>query len=226
MNGNTRVTLLVAHRHTMFRQALRAVLTTQGGFDVVAEAGDGKETVEMAERLRPNVAVIDAQLGIISGLEATRLIGLARHHTRVVLLAAFVDDDLILSILRAGASCVLGEADIGELLLAVRVAHEGGAYLSPKLTDRVVQNYMRYASSADEGVPVKELLSIREREVLQAFANGEGNRAIGERLMISVKTVEAHKAHIMSKLGVKGGLELLKYAARQGLIELDVDEPA
>jgi DNA-binding NarL/FixJ family response regulator len=220
-----RIKLLLAYRHTLLRQALRTLLTAQGDVEVVSEAEDGKEAVELAEKLRPDVVLMDTQLPIVSGIEATRLIKKRARSVRVLLLTLGADDEYILDLLRAGASgCLLKDSDAQELTLAIRAAHRGGSYLSPAISDKMVQNYIRLADGLiDEVPPKKELLSVREREILQLVADGCGNQQIAQRLCLSVKTVEAHKAHIMRKLNVQGRTELIKYAIRKGLIELEMD---
>jgi two-component system response regulator NreC len=221
-----RIKLLLAYRHTLLRQALRTVLAAQADVDVVGEAVDGREAVELAERHQPDVVLMDTQLPVVSGLEATHLIKRRTRASRVLLLTLGADDELILNMLRAGASgCLLKDADTSELLLAIRTAHRGGSYLSPQIAERMVQNYVRYAAAPDDVKPRRELLSVREREILQLVAEGHGNQAIARKLTLSVKTVEAHKAHIAQKLGVRGRTELIKYAIRKGLIERELDQP-
>jgi DNA-binding NarL/FixJ family response regulator len=223
---NHRIKLLVAYRHTLLRQALRTVLASQADIEVIAEAADGKEAVDQAERMQPDVLLMDTQMPVVSGIEATQLIRKRSSRTRVLLLTLGADDELILSMLRAGASgALLKDADVTELLLAIRTAHRGGSYLSPQIAERMVQNYVRYASNPTENQPPKELLSVREREILQLVAEGHGNQAIAKKLTLSVKTVEAHKSHISQKLGVRGRTELIKYAIRKGLIDLEMDTP-
>jgi DNA-binding NarL/FixJ family response regulator len=222
-----RIKLLLAYRHTLLRQALRTLLTAQGDVDVVQEAEDGKEAVEMAEKHRPDVVLMDTQLPIVSGIEATRLIRKRTKQTRVLLLTLGADDEYILDLLRAGASgCLLKDADAQEMAMAIRAAHRGGSYLSPAISDKMVQSYIRLADGLVDEVqsaPKKELLSVREREILQLVADGNGNQQIAQKLCLSVKTVEAHKAHIMRKLNVRGRTELIKYAIRKGLIELEME---
>jgi two-component system response regulator NreC len=221
---NHRIKLLVAYRHTLLRQALRTVLASQNDIEVVSEATDGKEAIEMSEKMQPDIVLMDTQLPVVSGIEATQLIKKRSHRSRVLLLTLGADDELILSMLRAGASgCLLKDADVSELLLAIRTAHRGGSYLSPQIADRMVQNYVRYASNPTEQQAPKELLSVREREILQLVAEGFGNQAIAKKLTLSVKTVEAHKSHISQKLGVRGRTELIKYAIRKGLIDLEME---
>lgn len=219
-----RIKVLLAYRHTLLRQALRTLLVAQGDVEVTHEAEDGKEAIELAEKYLPDIVLMDTQLPIVSGIEATRLIKKRASQVRVLLLTLGADDDYILQLLRAGASgCLLKDADSQELLLAIRAAHRGGSYLSPAISDKMVQNYIRLADGvAEEPVP-KEVLSVREREILQLVAEGHGNQQIAAKLFLSVKTVEAHKAHIMRKLNVKGRTELIKYAIRKGLIELEME---
>ena len=222
-----RIKILVAYRHTLLRQALKTVLSAQNDLEVVSEASDGKEAIDMAEKFQPDIVLMDTQMPVVSGVEATSHIRRRNKRSRVLLMTLGADDDLILEMLRAGAAgCLLKDSDIPEMLLAIRTAHSGGSYLSPRIADRMVQNYVRFATKpAEELKPQRELLSVREREVLQMVADGHGNQEIARRLTLSVKTVEAHKSHIAQKLGVRGRTELIKYAIRKGLIDLEIDTP-
>jgi two-component system response regulator NreC len=216
-----RIKVLIAYRQRLMRQALRTVLAAQPDIALVTEAEDGKSAIEMTERDAPDVVVMDAQLPVVSGVEATALIRRRARAAQVLLLTAGTDDDQILAMLRAGATgCLLKDADVDELLRAVRTVHRGGAYHSPRLAERIAQNLVRYASARLEEAP-KEQLSVREREVLQLVAEGHGNQEIARRLVLSVKTVEAHKDHVARKLGIRGRTELIKYAIRTGMIELE-----
>jgi two-component system response regulator NreC len=221
-----RMKVLVAYRQRLLRQALRTVLAAQPDIGVVTEAADGKEAVELAERTSPDVVVMDAQLPVVSGVDATALMRRRAGAAPVLLLTLGTDDEQILAMLRAGATgCLLKDAETDELLHAVRTVRRGGAYHSPRLAERIAQNLVRYASDRAQA-PTGDLLSVREREVLQLVAEGLGNQEIARRLVVSVKTVEAHKDHIARKLGVRGRTELIKYAIRTGMIELEgVAEP-
>ena len=225
MNHKTNV--LVAYRHSLLRQALRTAISAQNDMEVTHEAQDGKEAIEMAEQFQPDVIVMDTQMPVVSGVEATTHMKRRASKSKVLLLTLGADDEMILSILRAGANgCLLKDADLNEMMLAIRTVHRGGSYLSPEIADRMVQNYVRFAEKPGESRPQRELLSVREREILQLVAEGLGNQAIAQRLTLSVKTVEAHKAHISQKLGVRGRTELIKYAIRKGLIDLEMERPA
>jgi DNA-binding NarL/FixJ family response regulator len=218
----SRIRLLLAYKHTLLRQALRTLLAAQGDVDVLAEAEDGKDAVEKAERLKPDVVLMDVSLPILNGVEATRLIRKRARNAKVLLLTMGANDEDILQVLQAGASgCLLKEADADELNLAIQAVHRGASYLSPTISDRMVQSYIRLAEGGEVRAPsAPEPLSVREREVLQLIADGHSNQEIAARLFVSVKTVEAHKAHIMRKLNLRGRTELIKYAIRKGMIQL------
>src|SRR5439155_11046850 len=146
-----RIKLQIAYRHTLLRQALRTVLAANSDVDVIGEAVDGREAVELAEKHQPDIVLMDTQLPVVSGVEATQLIKRRANGSRVVLLTLGADDELILNMLRAGASgCVLKDSDTSEMMLAIRTAHRGGSYLSPQIADRMVQNYVRYAAAPND----------------------------------------------------------------------------
>jgi two-component system response regulator NreC len=217
-----RIELLIAYRHALLRQALRTVLANQPDVGTIVEAADGKEAIDVAERTRPDVVVLDAQLPVVPGVEAAEIIKRRVRGAHVLLLTADTDEDAVMAMLRAGASgCVLKDAGLGELVTAVRVAANGGSYLSPELEERLVRSYVNRAGRIEEPRRPREVLSIRERQVLQLAAEGVGNSAIARRLVLSVKTVEAHKANICRKLGLRGTADLIKYAIRQGLVDLE-----
>ncbi|TAK22438.1 MAG: response regulator transcription factor [Chloroflexota bacterium] len=223
-----KIRLMIGYRHLLLRQALRTALTALGDVDIIHEARDGKDAIEKAAELDPDVILMDTQMPIVSGVEATAHIRRESSRSRVLLMTLGADDEIILSILRAGAAgCILKDADLGELAKAIRTVARGGTYLSPEISDRMVQNYVRFSERPREADvrPRRDLLSVREREVLQKVAEGMGNQAIARQLTLSVKTVEAHKAHIAQKLGVRGRTELIKYAIRKGLIELESVAP-
>ncbi|MBI2938968.1 MAG: response regulator transcription factor [Chloroflexi bacterium] len=216
-----RIRVLLAYRQTLLRQGLRFLLAAQGDIDVLAEAGDGKEAVEKAEQLKPDVVLMDMAMPILNGVEATRLIKKRAQQTKVLLLTLGATDDDIYRVLQAGASgCLLKEADSAELALAIQAVSRGSSYLSPAISERMVQSYLRLAGDSDR-VAEPEPLSVREREILQLIAEGLSNQEIARKLILSVKTVEAHKSHIMRKLNIRGRTDLIKYAIRKGLIDLD-----
>jgi DNA-binding NarL/FixJ family response regulator len=218
----TTARVLVACRHTLERQALRLALALHGDFEVVAVARHGAEVIELTASLKPDIALILTDLPGMPAVEVAREIGAQGNGTRVLLVAGAADDDLLLSVVRAGAAgYLLRDADVSELLLALRTVHRGEPYLSPQIEERIVR---RYASEA-EGLarPPAAVLSAREREVLRLLAEGLGNLSIAQRLQISIKTVEAHHSHITRKLGFRGHARLVRYAIREGLVSLEDD---
>lgn len=218
LEAQTRIVL--AYRHTLLRQALRSLLLSQEGVDVVAEVGDGKQALEIAEKLSPDIVLMDLALPILDGIEATRLIRRRCPNVKVILLTIGASDEDVVRALQAGVSgCLIKDADAAELQLAVAAVKHGASYLSPAISERVVQNFIRRGDgeSRFESNP----LSVREREVLQHIADGLSNQEIAQKLFLSVKTVEAHKAHIMRKLNIRGRTELIKYAIRKGLISIE-----
>jgi two-component system response regulator NreC len=213
---------LLAYRHTLLRQALRTVLAASPDIATVVEATNGQEAVTLAAMHRPDVVLMDAQLPVVSGVEATELIKGQGRGARVLLLTLGADEELVIEMLRAGASgCVLVDADVNELVTAVRVAAGGGSYLSHELQERLVRSYSTRPGQEGDFNRRRTYLSPRELEVLRLAAEGTGNSEIARRLVLSVKTVEAHKANICQKLGVRGSAGLIKYAIRKGLIDLE-----
>ncbi len=220
-----RIKLVIADDHAVLRQALRLLLEMQDEVEVVGDVGNGREAVEAAERLKPDVVLMDMVMPGLNGLDATRQIRRRAPDTRVVMLTGYVDDDQILEALRAGASGYLAKrSDVRELLLAIQVVHRGNPYLSESLSEgRTVSDLLLQAhqSTAEEGDPLTE----REREVLQLVAEGHSNQRIAEQLFLSVKTVEAHRAHIMAKLHAQSRTDLIRYAIRKGMIALEPGDP-
>ena len=219
-----KIRLLLAYRHTLLRQALRLLLSAAGDIEV-EEAGDGREVVEKAERLKPDVVLMDMSLPVLNGLEATRLIKKRASRVKVLVLTLNPNEEDTLRLLQAGASgCLLKGSDADELSLAIRSVCRGSSYLSPAISERVIQGYMRLAEEGEGKPAERDLLTVREREILQLIAEGYSNQEIAARLVLSVKTVEAHKTNIMHKLGLRGRTELIKYAIRKGMIELEPEE--
>jgi two-component system response regulator NreC len=221
MRGH-RIKVLIADDHAILRQALRLLLEARDEVEVVAEATNGREAIELAERLRPDVVLMDMAMPALNGIEATRQIRKRVSRTRVLMLTAYVEDDQILEALRAGASgYIVKRSDVSELLLAVHAIYRGNSYFSSSISeDMTAQDYLWKAKNqASRGS--YDLLTGREREVLQLIAEGHSNQTIANELYISVKTVEAHKAHIMSKLNAKNRTDLIRYAIRKGIVNLD-----
>ncbi len=219
-----RIRLLLAYRHTLLRQGLRMLLSEMGNVEVLDEAVDGREAVEKAELLKPDVVLMDVAMPVLNGVEATRLIKKRAGKSKVVLLALSPNDEDVAQMLQAGASgCLLKESDASELSLAIQAVHRGASYLSPSISEQMLLSFRRL-SEAGQNKESADVLSMREKEILQLIAEGLSNQEIAKKLVLSVKTVEAHKAHIMRKLNLRGRTELVKYAIRKGMIELERSE--
>ena len=221
-NGAQRLRLLIVDDHALLRQALRALFSDQERLEVVGEATNGRDAVEAAERLRPDVILMDMVMPGLNGIEATRQITKRVPACRVLILTAYLEDERLLQALRAGAAgYVVKNSDLDELLLAIQSVHRGNTYFSAAVSEEVAVNEILLQSKQPEAKTGYNLLTGREREVLQLIAEGLSNQRIADELVISVKTVEAHKAHIMSKLHARNRTDLIRYAIRRGLIGLE-----
>lgn len=215
------IRVLLADDHTIVRQGVRLCLEAMGDIEVVAEAEDGQLAVQLANQLRPDVAVVDLTMPRLNGVEAIRQIRRDLPATEVVVLSVHDSEPYVVQALRAGAAgYVLKRNAATELAAAIRAAHDGQAYLHPSIARRVLDDYLsRIHASPDGATEAHERLTPREREVLQLAAEGHSTRAIAGLLCLSTKTVEHHRASLMTKLGLHGQTELVKYAIRSGLVE-------
>lgn len=196
------------------RQGFRLILSAQPDIEIVGEARNGREAVELAERLQPDEVVMDVALPELNGIEATRRLASLAPHTRVLALSMYQDSVHVREILRAGArGYLLKDALDLDLLAAVRAVAAGEGYLSPAVSDAVLSDYRRHVSD-----PL-DLLSSREREVLQMIAEGKTNKEIAAALNLSIYTVDAHRGRIMEKLNLHRVSELVRFALRAGLID-------
>ncbi|MCK9486218.1 MAG: response regulator transcription factor [Dehalococcoidia bacterium] len=220
--SSSHIRLLVADDHALLRQALRMLLEAQPGLEVVGEATNGRDAVEAAERLAPDVVLMDMVMPGLNGIDATRQIVKRSPSTRVLILTAYLEDERLLQALRAGASgYVVKNSDMEELLLAIQSVRRGNTYFSTSVSEEISVNDVLMQAKQPEGKTGYDTLTPREREVLQLIAEGLSNQAIADELVISVKTVEAHRAHIMTKLHAKNRTDLIRYAIRRGLVSLD-----
>ncbi len=200
------------------RQGLRALLNEQPDISVVGEAADGPEATQMVERLKPDVLVVDMMMGGMNGIEVTRNVRKLSPKTCVVVLSMHADEGYVLEALRAGAKAyVLKDSVVDHLLHAIREAMLGRRYLSHPLSEQAIEGYLQ----KEEGTALKphERLTVREREVLHMLAQGLNNEDIAARLSVSRRTVEAHRAHVMRKLGVHNQVQLLRYAIQAGITQ-------
>jgi len=209
-----KIRILLADDHAMVRQGFRLILSAQPDMEIVGEAGNGRDAVEMAERLQPDLVVMDVAMPELNGIEATRRLASSAPRTRVLALSMYKDSVYVREILRAGArGYLLKDAIDRDLLAAVRAVASGEGYLSPAVSEAVLSDYRRHVTD-----PL-DLLTGREREVLQLIAEGRTNKEIAATLKLSVYTVDAHRGRIMEKLNLHSVGELVRFALRAGLID-------
>lgn len=211
------ISIVLVEDHQIVRQGIKMLLATEPDFRVVGETGDGLEAVQLVERLRPNVAVVDLMLPGIGGLEVAREVKARLPQTRLVVLSMHSGEAYVLEALRAGAlAYVLKESSSNDLVFAIREALAGRYYLSPPLSERSIMTYLEKARAGAQ--TLHEPLTTREREVLKLIAEGYSSPEIAERLVLSPRTVETHRANIMRKLELRSTADLIRYAIRHGLI--------
>jgi DNA-binding NarL/FixJ family response regulator len=216
---NTRV--LLAEDHIVVRQGIKALLSDEPGIEIVGEADNGRDALLLVAELQPDVVLMDISMPGLNGIEATRQIRQLHDEVKVVILSMHASEEYVFQVLRAGASgYVLKQSDSSEVLTAIRAAIAGGSFLSPSISRTVIDDYVQRAESRGQGDDL-DVLTSREREVLQLLAEGFPNREIAAQLNISVKTVETHRSNMMNKLNVKNKTELVKYAIRKGWAALE-----
>jgi DNA-binding NarL/FixJ family response regulator len=209
-----KIHILLADDHAVVRQGFKMILAAQPDMEIVGEAGNGREAVELAGTLQPDVIVMDVAMPELNGIEATRRLADSSPRTRVLALSMHKDSVYVREILRAGArGYLLKDSIASDLLAAVRAVARGEGYLSPGVSDAVLDDYRRHVTD-----PI-DLLTSREREVLQMIAEGKTNKDIANILKLSVYTVDAHRGHIMEKLNLHSGNELVRFAVRYGLVD-------
>jgi DNA-binding NarL/FixJ family response regulator len=208
------IRILLADDHALVRQGFRMILEAQPDMEIVGQAGNGREAVELAEKLHPDVVVMDVAMPELNGTEATRRLAASTPRTRVLALSMHKDSVYVREILRAGArGYLLKDSGDTDLVAAVRAVAKGEGYISPAVSDAVLSDYRKHVTD-----PL-DLLTGREREVLQSIAEGKTNKEIATALNLSVYTVEAHRGRIMEKLNLHSTGELVRFALRNGLID-------
>ena len=201
------------------------LLGTQPGLDVVGEAENGREALLAVDKLSPDVVLMDVVMPGLNGVEAARQVKKYASKTKVVMLSGFADEEQIVSALRAGASGYLVKnSDISELVLAIQTVHRGNKYFSSSLAEGMDLWEITNKAANPSSKSGLDNLTSREREVLQLIAEGHSNQAVADLLFVSVKTVEAHKAHLTQKLNAKNKSDLIRYALRKGIIREETSE--
>ncbi|HEU4478888.1 MAG TPA: response regulator transcription factor [Pyrinomonadaceae bacterium] len=212
------IRVLIAEDHRTVREGLEMILKAQPDIEVVGEASDGQAAVDMAKALNPDIVIMDVSMPQLNGLKATRELQRVRPNVKVLTLTRHKDDGYLQQLLRAGVSgYVLKQSPSTELLHAIRAIAAGGQYLDSSLTNRVVGSFVE-KSGGRSTAPQREP-SERESEVLRLIAWGHSNKEIADRLDLSVKTVEVHKANAMRKLGMKSRIDIVQYAMLRGWLD-------
>jgi two-component system, NarL family, response regulator NreC len=212
------IRILLADDHTVVRKGLRLLLESVPEFQVIADASSGREAVALAEEHIPDVIVMDVAMPILNGIEAARQISAKLPQVAVVILSMHGDESYVLRALKAGARAyLLKDSAEYDLIQAVKAVTEGKAFFSPAISKILVEDYMR--QMRERGVEDSyELLTTREREVLQLLAEGKNNKDVAALLNLSLYTVETHRSNIFQKLNLHSGAELILYAIRKGVI--------
>lgn len=212
------IRILLADDHTVLRAGLKVLLERQPGFQVVAEARDGRETVDLAEKYNPDAILLDIAMPNLSGIEAARQISARQPGIGIIILSMHADESYLLRALKAGAKgYLLKDSDEADLVNAIRAVCGGKAFFSPAISKLMMEDYMRQLAQQG-GEDSYELLTNREREVLQMVAEGKTNKDIAAALTVSTHTVESHRKAVLQKLNLHSLPELMLYAMRKGLI--------
>lgn len=217
------VSVVLADDHKVVREGLQVLLGTEPDLRVVGESGDGLEAVRLVKHLEPDVLILDLTMPGLSGLEVARQARQQSPKTRVVILSMHANEAYVLEALQNGAAAyVLKESSATDLVFAVHEVMAGRHYLSPPLSEHVISAYLKKAK--DSNLDGHEMLTNREREVLQLAAEGCNNSEIGQRLFISPRTAEIHRSKMMHKLGLRNQGDLIRYALRRGIVSVEKDE--
>ncbi len=213
-----KLSIVLADDHTILREGLRALLTADSSFEIVGEARDGREAVRCIEKLGPDLLLMDLSMPRMSGMDAIREIKKRYPETKIIALTVHKTEEYLLTTLQAGADgYVLKDATHDELIMAIKNVMGGKSYLSPGVSEKVIEGYLE-GKEITRSLSSWETLSQREREVLKLIAEGYKNKEIAEDLCISLKTVEKHRANLMKKLDLHNAAALTVYAMEKGLV--------
>ena len=215
-----KIKVLIADDHTILRQGIKALLDNQAEIEVIGEAKDGREALTLIERLLPDVILMDIAMPGLNGLEATRRIKKKFPEIKVLVLTMYTNEEYVFQILNAGANGYLvKETAFQDLISAIKAVYRDEAFMSPSISKKVINRYTQRVRDAND--TTSDILTTREREILQLIAEGSSSKKIAEALFISPKTVETHRTHIMDKLNIHNRTDLIKYAIRTGIVDID-----
>jgi two-component system response regulator NreC len=217
-----RIRVLLVDDHAMFREGVRSLLEGEPDLEVVGEVEDGRQAVQTALSLAPDVVLMDITMPELDGIEATRQIRTQNDAIKVLILTMHDNEDVFFRSISAGASgYVLKRSGGLELMSAIRSTHEGNSYLSPLLAKALMSDYLQRGERSQDGPAQGRRLSAREQEILKLIAEGNSSREIAELLDLSVKTVHNHRTRLMTKLDIHRNTDLVKYAIRLGMVQVD-----
>jgi two-component system response regulator NreC len=220
--GTKKIRILIADDHSVVRRGLRALLEASQGFNVVAECSDGEQAIHQAEKYHPDVVLLDISMPKVNGIEATRILKRQHPDIRVLMLTVHESEEYVYQVIRAGADgYVLKTADKKELWTAVRAVMDGGRFFSPGVSNIIVSQFTtRLRDDHVPSRPGQRLLTPREHEVLRCIAQGKTSRAIAAELLLSIRTVNTHRANLMQKLDIHEKAGLVRYAIQNGIVDL------
>ena len=221
----SKIRILLADDHAILRAGLVRLLSEEPDIEVVGEADNGREAVQKVQELHPDIVLMDIGMPVMNGMEATKQIKKRDNEVKILVLTMHDNEEYLFQVLQAGASgYVLKKAADSDLVNAIHVVNRGDCFLYPSAAKMVVEDYLEKLKHGQEPTSSFDTLTDREREILTLVAEGYTNREIAEALFISVKTVETHKANIMEKLNLHRRAELVHYAIRKGILQLDLSE--
>ncbi len=221
----SKIRVLLVDDHAILRAGLMRLLEEESDIEVVGEAENGREGVQKVQELRPDIVLMDIGMPVMNGMEATKQIKKRNQDVKILVLTMHDNEEYLFQVLQAGAAgYVLKKAADSDLVNAIHVVNNGDCFLYPSAAKMVVEDYLEKLRQGQEPTTSYDSLTDREREILKLVAEGYTNREIAETLFISVKTVETHKANIMEKLNLHKRAELVRYAIRKGMLQVDFDE--
>ncbi|MHB8793689.1 MAG: response regulator [Thermoleophilia bacterium] len=221
----SKIRILLADDHAILRAGLVRLLSEEPDIEVIGEADNGREAVQKVQELHPDIVLMDIGMPVMNGMEATKQIKKRDQDVKILVLTMHDNEEYLFQVLQAGASgYVLKKAADSDLVNAIHVVNRGDCFLYPSAAKMVVEDYLEKLKHGQEPTSSFDTLTDREREILTLVAEGYTNREIAEALFISVKTVETHKANIMEKLNLHKRAELVRYAIKKGMLQVDFDE--